>query len=98
VAAVTIASGADNLGIYIPLFATQSRQATAVMGAVFVLMTALWCSLAHWLVRHPALGATIRRYGHRVMPYTLIGLGLFILAHSEGWRLLVPSTQGAFTH
>jgi len=90
VAAVTIASGADNLGIYIPLFATQSRQAIAVMGAMFVLMTALWCIVAHWLVWHPALGATIRRYGHRVMPYALIGLGLFILAQSDSWRLLAP--------
>jgi len=36
VALVTVANGADNLGVYIPLFATSSTQALAVYGAIFV--------------------------------------------------------------
>jgi len=46
------------------------------MGEMFVLMTALSCAVAHWLVYHPTLGAPIRRYGHRIMPFVLINLGL----------------------
>jgi cadmium resistance protein CadD (predicted permease) len=79
VAGVTLANGADNLAIYTPLFATQSGHNIAVMGAMFVLMTALWCGFARWLVIHPTLGAPIRRYGHQVTPSALIALGLIIL-------------------
>jgi hypothetical protein len=66
----------DKLGIYILLFAAQSGHAIAVMGEMFVLMTALSCAVAHWLVYHPTLGAPIRRYGRRIMPFVLINLGL----------------------
>ena len=79
VAAVTIANGADNIAVYVPLFATRDAQAIAVMAAVFVVLTALWCLGARWLVHHPAAGAPLRRWGPRAVPYVLIGLGLWIL-------------------
>jgi cadmium resistance protein CadD (predicted permease) len=80
VAAVTIANGGDNLGVYIPLFATSSAAAIAAYGAVFIVMTALWCAAAGWLVRHPAAGAPLRRWGPRLVPWVLVALGLWILA------------------
>ena|SRR5688572_27024386 len=80
VAAVTVANGGDNIGVYAPLFATSSAQAIAAMGAVFAAMTALWCLAARWLVLHPAAAPPIRRYGPKVMPLVLIGIGLLILA------------------
>jgi cadmium resistance protein CadD (predicted permease) len=79
VAAVTVANGADNLGVYIPLFATSTPSAIAVMGVTFAAMTALWCWAARWLVRHPAAGAPLRRQGPRAVPYVLVGIGLWIL-------------------
>ena len=79
VAAVTIANGADNLGVYIPLFATSTGRDLGVMAAVFAAMTGLWCAAARWLVRHPAAGAPVRRYGPTSVPYVLIGIGLRIL-------------------
>jgi hypothetical protein len=39
---------------------------------VFVIMTAVWCLLGHWLVHQPALGAPIRRYGHRTLAFILL--------------------------
>jgi cadmium resistance protein CadD (predicted permease) len=79
VAAVTIANGGDNIGVYTPVFAVHSIYETAVMIVVFVVMTAAWCALAHWLVNHPTLGAPIRRYGQRLMPFVLIGVGVMVL-------------------
>ena len=79
VAAVTVANGADNLGVYIPLFATSGAAAIAAYGAVFAVMTALWCALAGWLVRHPAAGAPLRRHGPKAVPPVLVGIGLWIL-------------------
>jgi cadmium resistance protein CadD (predicted permease) len=88
VASVTVANGGDNLSIYIPVFAAQTLRVIAIMGATFVLMTALWCAAAQWLARHSTLGAPIRRYSYRVMPFVFIGWGLFTLIRAESYRLL----------
>ena len=80
VAAVAIANGGDNIGIYTPLFAARPSWQLIVIGLVFAAMTAAWCVVGHWMVKHPTLGAPIRRHGHRVVPLVLIGLGAMILA------------------
>jgi cadmium resistance protein CadD (predicted permease) len=88
VAAVTIANGGDNLGVYIPVFANQPFTALAVFGIVFVLMTWLWLVGARWLVGHPSLGTPIRRHGRRIAPFVLIGIGVSILHEAGSWGLL----------
>ena len=88
VAAVTIANGADNISVYTPLFATRSGVEVAVFGAVFALLIAAWCLLARWLVDHAVLGAPIRRYSARVVPFVFIALGLLILYEAGTYRLL----------
>ena len=80
VAGINIAFGGDNIGVYTPLFASGGIEAIAVYGGVFALLTALLCWLAHRLVIHPALGAPVRRYAPRLVPWVLIVLGLWILA------------------
>ena len=79
VAAVTVANGGDNIGVYVPLFANSPAYAIALTGLVFAVMTALWCQVAYGLVSHRALGGAIRRYGSRAVPFVLIVLGLWIL-------------------
>ena len=88
VAAVTIANGGDNIGVYTPVFAVRSGIETAVIIAVFVLMTAMWCAIAHWLVHHRTIGAPIRKYGHLILPPLLIGLGLSVLLEAGSFALL----------
>jgi cadmium resistance protein CadD (predicted permease) len=79
VAAVTLANGGDNIAVYTALFATCEPLKVGLIGVVFVVMTALWCLAAHWLVNQEALGAPIRAQTHRVVPFVLIGLGILIL-------------------
>lgn len=76
VAAVTIANGGDNLGVYIPLFASTPSGITLYAG-VFAAMTAIWCALGYFLVKYSR--SVIRRYGHVALPFVLIILGLYIL-------------------
>jgi cadmium resistance protein CadD (predicted permease) len=78
VAAVTAANGGDNLGVYIPLFATRPA-AIPMYAGVFAIGTAVWCLAAYALVSHPVLAATFTRYGHRVLPWVLIGVGVYVL-------------------
>jgi len=40
------------------------------------------------LVKHPALGPPLSRYGHRVVPFVLIGLGFLILLEAGSFKLL----------
>ena len=87
VAAVTIANGGDNISIYTPLFATRAIDEIAVIAIVFVLMTALWLGVAHFLVNHPTIGRPIRRYGHRAVPFVLVALGTLILYEAGTVRL-----------
>jgi cadmium resistance protein CadD (predicted permease) len=89
VALVTLANGGDNIGIYTPSFAIRSAHEIIVIAVVFVVMTALWCFVAHAIVNHPKLGSPIRRYGHRVTLFVLVGLGVLILYQAGSFGLLL---------
>jgi cadmium resistance protein CadD (predicted permease) len=81
VAAVTISNGGDNIGIYTPLFASYNTTWEVItLICVFMAMTAVWCTIGYYLVRHPLLERRMRRFGHVILPFVLIGLGLYILA------------------
>lgn len=86
VAGITIANGGDNLGIYTPTFAIQSKMGLTVFALVFAVMTGVWCLFARWIVNHPKLGIPIRRYGHIAASAVLIALGVMVMvqAHSLG--------------
>jgi len=88
VATVTLANGADNISVYTPLFATRSAYDIALIGVVFAIITLLWLGIAHWLTHHRTIGAPIRRYGHRVVPFVLIALGALILWQRGALELL----------
>ena len=88
VAAVTVANGGDNIGVYTPLFATQTIAAKWVTVIVFFTLTALWIAIAHRLTSHRTLGAPLRRYGHIAVPFVLIGLGFYILCGSGSFQLM----------
>jgi cadmium resistance protein CadD (predicted permease) len=88
VALVTLANGADNIGIYMPAFAVRPGYEIGIMVVVFGLMTGLWCLLAYRLVRHPRYGTLIRRHGRRVAPLVLIGIGVLIMYQAGSLGLL----------
>jgi cadmium resistance protein CadD (predicted permease) len=87
VALMTIANGGDNIGIYLPFLAGQSRSQLGLTLGIFLVMVALWCGGALWLVRHPRLMPWIDRFGARVVPIVLIGLGIYIWWDNQAWRV-----------
>ncbi|MEZ4669302.1 MAG: cadmium resistance transporter [Anaerolineae bacterium] len=82
IAAVTLANGADNVSLYVPLFASHRPADLAVIIVVFLLLMGLWCYIAYRLVRHPLLARLLARYGERLLPFVLIGLGVYIVWES----------------
>ena len=88
IALITIANGGDNIGIYVPLFASLSSMDKTIMISIFFLMTVLWCVIAGYLAAHPVLERSIQRYGHIVTPIVLCLLGVYILVESNSFDLL----------
>jgi cadmium resistance protein CadD (predicted permease) len=88
VAAVTFANGGDNIGIYVPLFATSNAVNLLVILGIFFLMVGLWCYLAFGLTRHPFISNAVTRYGDALVPVVLIGLGIYILLENGTVELL----------
>ncbi len=82
VAAVTVANGGDNIGIYVPLFASNTLESLAVILAVFFSMVGVWCYAAYRLIQMRAIADTLTRYGNQLVPFVLIGLGMAILVKS----------------
>ena len=92
VMAVTIANGGDNIGVYVPLFATQTPWAMGVTIAVFIAMAFVWCSAARALVAHRTFRGPVERYGRASLPFVLIFLGARIL-YSSGAVPLILGTM-----
>lgn len=93
VAFFTLANGADNIAIYMPAFAIRSPFEIGMFAVIFAMMTGLWCYFAHWIVHHPTFGKPIRRYGHRVAPLVLIGIGVSILCDAGSFGLLLRGSR-----
>ncbi len=82
VAAVTVANGGDNIGIYVPLFASKNLSGLLAIIGTFLLMMAAWCWIAWQLVKQPAIGKLFSKYGDRFIPWVFIVLGGYILYES----------------
>ena len=83
VAAVIFSNGGDNIGVYTPLFAKyNSLSQITALATIFMAMTAVWCITAYYLVNHPLVASKIRHIGHIIIPFVLIGLGIYILTES----------------
>jgi len=79
VATVTFANGADNIGIYTPLFAISDIRRLLVLIGVLYALLAVWCVIAYRIHTQQTVATALRNYGHWVVPIILIGLGLYIL-------------------
>jgi len=88
VAAVTFANGGDNIGIYIPLFASSNAVSLSITIATFLVMIAVWCYAAYQFSTHPAIAKFLSKYSDAIVPFVLIGLGVYILYESETYQLL----------
>lgn len=89
VSAVTIANGGNNIGIYVPLFASSNLPSLGVIVAVCYLTVGVWCFLSYHLTNNPRMAPFLARYGRKIFPFVLIWLGLSILIKSETYQLFI---------
>ncbi len=92
VSAVTISNGGNNLGIYIPLFASSSIQNLAVIVPVCYFIVCCWLFMSYTLTHQPGIAFVLSRYAVKIFPFVLMWLGFRILMDSESYRLFLPNT------
>ena len=79
---LTIASGGDNLSIYIPYFASLDWAQTLVALLVFAIGVIIFCKLSQVLSSIPLISETIEKYARIIVPLVFIPLGLYIMYES----------------
>lgn len=80
---LTFANGADNIGIYVPLFTSMSLVSIVVTVIIFMILIALWCFIGLKLAEHSFVQRNIKKYKHIFVPIVFICLGVFILMESR---------------
>ncbi len=87
VAAVTLANGGDNIGVYVPVFTVAGIGGMAGYVSVFLIGVAVWCAAGRFLATRPLVAKALSRWGHVLLPVVLIGIGLLILIEGGafGW-------------
>lgn len=88
VAAITIANGGDNLGVYVPLFASRDFATLVVIIGIFLLLVGVWCYAAYKLTNQMAIASVLTGYANTLVPFILIGLGAFIILESKALSLI----------
>ena len=89
VSAVTIANGGNNIGIYVPLFASSNLPSLGVILCVCYFCIGMWCCLSYFMTHNPLMAPLLTRYGRKIFPFVLIWLGFSILMKSESYRLFI---------
>lgn len=79
VATITIANGADNLSVYVPVFHALRAGQVLLTIAVFLVLLGLWCVAGAALGRHPKIIAALERVGPLLVPVVFIVIGVWIL-------------------
>ncbi|TMR21521.1 cadmium transporter [Nonomuraea turkmeniaca] len=87
VAAVTFANGGDNIGVYVPVFATAGVGSMSVYIIVFLALVAVWCAAGRFFATRPVIARALSRWGHILLPIVLIGIGVLILIEGGAFGL-----------
>lgn len=78
---ITVATcGADNIGIYVPIFVQSNFNQIAVIVITFFFMLSLFCYIGYILGKVPKIADILERFGKYItaIVYILIGMGILI--------------------
>lgn len=79
---LTLSLSADNFASFVPLMADTPPGGDVVVAITLVLAGLGWVGVATYLASRPALRGLAERWGGRVLPLLLIGVGIYVLANT----------------
>lgn len=89
VALITIASGGDNLGIYIPYFTSLSVSELLIVLIVFAISIAILCYVSYRMAKISLVAETLEKYERIIVPIVFIGLGILIMLENGTIQMLL---------
>ena len=87
IAAVTFANGGDNIGVYVPVFATVGTAGIVAYSVVFLALVAVLVAAARFVATRKPIAEVLERWEHVLFPIVLIGLGIAILVEGGAFGL-----------
>ena len=89
IAVLTIGNGSDNLSVYIPLFAHSTPAQVGIYLILFLLLVGIWCMLGYTVSHLPGVAHVLEVTSSFMLPFLMIGLGLFILSKNGTFLMLI---------
>jgi len=77
-----LGNGADTVLTFGSLFADSVPGADQLIVLTMAVMAVLFLCVANYFVNHPALSKLMQRHAHRVTPFLLMLVGIYILANT----------------
>lgn len=77
-----LGNGADTIVVFGVLFADSTPLADTLIVLTLAAMAVTFVTIGIYTVRHPALSRWVSRYAHRLMPFVLIVVGVYVLANT----------------
>ena len=87
VAAVTFANGGDNIGVYVPVFATVGPAGIVAYCLVVLALVVVLVVAARFVATRKPIAEFLERWEHVLFPVVLIGLGVVILVEGGAFGL-----------
>ena len=69
----------DSVAIFFPLLAESGRDALLWIVSAFLLCALLWSALAWRIADQPRIARRIEQVGEKLVPWIMIGMGVYIL-------------------
>jgi cadmium resistance protein CadD (predicted permease) len=88
VASITFSNGGDNVAVYATLFARRPPQELGAILGLFAVLVVTWCLVALRVARLGVVAAALDRWGHRLAPWILMGLGVYVFVSARAWTAL----------
>ena len=82
-----IANGVDTIAVFVPLIAESEATYRLFLSLGFVAASLALAWLATRACTHPSAATPIARYGPKVAPFVMIGIGVYILLNTATDRL-----------
>ena len=87
IAGVTFANGGDNIGVYVPVFATVGTAGIVAYSTVFLALVAVLVAVARFVATRKPIAEVLERWEQVLFPIVLIGLGIVILVEGGAFGL-----------
>lgn len=73
----------DSIAVFLPLLAESGRAALLVIVCVYLLSALSWAALSYLISGQRELAARIEKRAEKIIPWMMIGIGIYILMDSS---------------